>query len=110
MPTTDERREVAARLRDMAACGCLDTDDFGLLIKRAFRATVTVPRTDRAFLLSIADLIEPEERTCRNISLKAHKGVFCCSECEIHVDIALMDSIDDYLPSFCPNCGCRVID
>lgn len=51
---------------------------------------------------------EYHERTCHNISLKAHKGVFCCSECGIHVDIALMDSHDYYLPLFCPECGAKV--
>lgn len=63
MPTNEERREVAEKLRDMADCEYFsDSADFGMAIKRAFREAVPIPRSDRAFLRTIADLIEPEQK------------------------------------------------
>lgn len=50
-------------------------------------------------------------RTCRNDSTKRGKGVFLCSECSIHLDMAEMDeeNLDAfYEPNFCPNCGVKV--
>lgn len=50
-------------------------------------------------------------RTCRNDSTKKGKGVFLCSECGIHLDMAEMDeeNLDAfYEPNFCPNCGALV--
>lgn len=52
-------------------------------------------------------------RMCRNESLKKGKGVFCCSSCSIHLDIADMDEDDldvFYEPKFCPNCGAKVME
>lgn len=33
-----------------------------------------------------------------------------CSECGEHVDIAYMESADDYHARYCPNCGAEVCD
>lgn len=98
MPTNEERRQVAARLRSLDdgmwgnygeeyddlrwACKC----DSGEYVK------------DR-----LVDLIEPEpERTCERLARGDSRDLYTywvCSECN-----GSMPSPSNY----CPNCGCRV--
>ena len=52
-----------------------------------------------------ADLID--RATCRNLATKPADELLC-SECGEHVDIAYLDSADDYHARYCPNCGARV--
>lgn len=53
---------------------------------------------------------------CRNDSLKRGSGIFICSQCGVYLDIADMswDGKDDsggfYEPTYCPNCGCKVVE
>lgn len=68
MPTNDERREVAARLRELAQDSARCGDDG--VGERACRVLLG-PRVDlldvvdaHFTLTRLADLIEPEERTC----------------------------------------------
>lgn len=120
MPTDEERREAAARLRDMApgsdwpnyvaeACG-MDVSK----MSNNFH-TFTEQLCQR-----IADLIEPEERTCRNVS--DDKLGFICSWCGTHVrgGSCCHSYVDDagtrwYTTAdkpglnFCPNCGAIVV-
>lgn len=116
MPTNDERREVAARLRDMApgsdwpnyvaeACG-MDVSK----MSNNFH-TFTEQLCQR-----IADLIEPEERTCRNIANKTDRefgNPFICSECGADPHDAESYhcgfSSGEYDWRFCPNCGAKVV-
>ena len=105
MPTNDERREVARRLRYVAEHGapewattacciaeCIGEDDYplwngsGLLFSK------------------LADLIEPEERTCR-IYDTDHDF-----EDSIRCDACQMTFRRPWQPfKFCPNCGAKVI-
>ena len=119
MPTNDERREVAARLREHqhgdVRCPTLEG---GMVaswwrLKDALCAEGSDPQEDHTMMFGyLADLIEPEpELTCWNDSLKRGKGVFHCSKCGIHLDIADMEEEDMdvfYEPSFCPSCDARV--
>lgn len=101
MPTDDERREMAKKLRELAVgdfndgrfydCGeveiALGLVDYGSWY-------------EEADVLRLADLIEPEERTCRMVD----NGVeLCCSECDCR------HSYDDE-PQFCMGCGAKVVD
>lgn len=123
MPTNDERREVAARLRelaqDSARCGY---DGVG---ERACRVLLG-PRVDLLDVVDahfplarLADLIEPEERTCRAGVFPdgAWAYVICCTECGYAIggtwsDLGTarrMARAQHKFTNFCPNCGARVV-
>lgn len=101
MPTNEERREVAAWIRN----GAHDIDINGY-IKLAINV---VDRGDGAtwgqLALKLADLIEPEpERTCENESSKP--GIFTCSYCG--ADFYDAEISGDW--NYCPNCGAKVVE
>lgn len=99
MPTDEERREVAENLRNMCICGCRYKEEFyDLLVETVMRAWDFHEFSDVADRL--ADLMEPEERTCRMVD----NGVeLCCSECDGR------HSYDDE-PDYCNRCGARVME
>lgn len=115
----EERREVAHELREMvgARCygrpgatgSCVDIDDFltALLDRRVRDCEVSI---DSIEALRVADLIDvPDAGTCRNLATKPADELLC-SRCGEHVDIAYMESADDYHARYCPNCGAEVVD
>ena len=100
MPTNDERREVAARLRE----------PFDVLPQgRYYHASHTLfgmglyTSSEVALRLGVcrlADLIEPEERTCYVEHIDDDSFHLSCGhEAAGHVS-----------PSFCPNCGAKVVE
>lgn len=114
MPTDEERREVAARLRELAedydekvpawsviASGYLPTpiDDVFMAcgLGRAVHATEICGR--------LADLIEPEERTCR--MEPTGDGSVVCSACRTEYTSRWLHE-GEYVERYCPNCGARV--
>lgn len=113
MPTNDERREVAARLRDMA-------NRRGLYGRDVFFANLAdvLSMERRAsvgeILERLADLIEPEERTCHVVSTIQREyyiegqAVFEY-ETELSCGHKFSDDYGDAL-NYCPNCGLRVIE
>lgn len=56
---------------------------------------------------ALADLID--RPTCRNLSPKP-ADVLLCSECGEHVDIAYVETCDEYHAKYCPNCGAEVVE
>lgn len=111
-PTDEERREVAENLRNMCGCGCRYAEEFyELLNDTVMRAWDFHDFHDVANRL--ADLIEPEERTCRNTCEAAVKGPFTCSACgensRTWVDMGFGDQMME-VPQFCPNCGSKVVE
>ena len=120
MPTDEERCEVAAELWELAkdyekvpawdviAAGELPApiDDAFMAcgLGRAVYATEIFGR--------LADLIEPEERTCRDVSSGDEE--FRCSEwgapveVECHGITLLIGGKADNI-SYCPNCKARVV-
>lgn len=118
MPTDDERREVARRMRsfvtddsvyaDVDACRVLHS--IGLYYKdidRIYFSGFDVAR--------LADLIEPEpERTCRIIEDGC--GLAHCSECGFEFDPYDCSGIPEegvpyeYDGRYCKNCGAKVVD
>jgi hypothetical protein len=114
MPTNDERRELAARLRE----------PFDVLPQgRYYHASHTLfgmglyTSSEVALRLGVrrlADLIEPEERTCRDEC--GGELDFHCSECGCHLYLISIENEPSLVlgeaaiqPSFCPNCGAKVI-
>ena len=101
--TSDERREVAERLRKthgiMAFVGTLGIDPDGEW------CWTDVSRR-------VAGLIDP---TCYN-TLPQNWGTFECSECgaQFEVNSIFMaasgtDDSEPVIPLYCPNCGARVV-
>lgn len=110
MPTNDERRKIAETLR--SGVGTTDYMSDGVFIKWLFG--VISRSCDSHILDSLADLIEPEERTCRDVT--DYPDGFECSECGCLLDVYGLESEPTMwvkgmpiAPSFCPNCGARVI-
>ena len=109
MPTNEERREVAARLRNYAnlresfeespICGFINALGFGGYIDW------------KGVCNRIADLIEPEERACR-MKKKESKYVLSgwweCDECGI-VYPPCNEEIALWALQYCPHCGAKVV-
>lgn len=132
--TDEERREVAARLRELPidmyeveerweaeglGTDCHDQTDYFLIHNVLFGclpAEHMHPCDYEELHARLADLIEPEERTCRNIAKKTDRefgNPFICSECGADPHDAESYycgfSSGEYDWRFCPNCGAKVI-
>lgn len=121
MPTNDERREVAAALRDLAAVTAhihlTDSNFVSLLCGIIFDGAewdINDRNPEGLIINRLADLIELEERTCRNVD--GMEWDFKCSECGCELDVAGREGdVTMWLngspmePSFCPNCGAKVV-
>lgn len=106
--TSDERREVACRLRTEVSEGeCIDYAVFRIIndvlgVNGAWGAKAA---------RILADLIDP---TCRNVS--GCKDTFECSKCRCKVEL-ITEVCNEYgepfhvplVPSYCPNCRARVV-
>lgn len=114
-PTSDERREVAARLR-LCARETNGTSDFAMYLNHwvgVGNANVggqfsvkSDRKTAEMTLETLADLIDPK---CHMEygghvpdSVKDALGVYFCSECGSPI-------YNDMEPTYCPNCGARVV-
>ena len=114
MPTNEERREVAARLRNYAnlresfkespICAFINALGFGGYLDW------------KGVCSRIADLIEPEpERTC-TFSVKEKDGdpYPTCSECGYETDFGELmwyfDNTFKYENKYCPNCGAKAVE
>lgn len=100
MPTDDERREVARRLRDNAG------QKPGWVIPWAV-FNDAYEHEGAELINRLADLIEPEERTCRMRDTSWDDGQCTwgciCSECGARHE----HNRGKWL-NYCPNCGARV--
>lgn len=111
MPTNDERREVAARLREFEQLRAAFKDSSIC----AFSDALGVGYMDWEHICArLADLMEPEERTCHDVSFDSRE--FVCSWCGCHIDVLGIESEPTMWlggspiePSFCPNCGAKVV-
>ena len=116
MPTNEERREVAARLRKARAN--LENIPMPRGINQAsfiyLNELAKALGNDGHIFTHLADLIEPEpERTCR--SLSKVDDVFVCSECQNETHGCMVDKFGftvgfGKVVSFCPNCGAKVVE
>lgn len=118
MPSNEERREVAARLRrylsyaikhdaDEHVDACIHGNAMFRNIAQAVGGGISnITDTYEKTLVKLIGLIEPEpERTCEFIPFIEDDGsVFVenCSEC----DAAVLSRCEF---NYCPNCGARVV-
>lgn len=115
MPTNDERREVAARLRDYADSELTDNEIWWGLRRIAYGGDYSyLHHASYELLKRLADLIEPEpERTCRvYIGEGTESGWWVCGSCG-----DLFDTLSSLackrgrnsMPNYCPNCGAKAV-
>lgn len=111
MPTDSERREVAENLRNMCICGCRYKEEFyDLLVETVMRAWDFHEFSDVADRL--AELIEPEERTCHIECVKSGPfyDVFRFDCCGKEYSESRTDDGATELPlAVCPFCGAKVV-
>lgn len=105
MINDEQRREVAEELRQFLSKSwdkrVWDHDGLqtvGRLVGASFGENI---------IERLANLID--RPTCKNLATKPADELLC-SECGEHVDIAYIESADDYHARFCPNCGAEVIE
>ena len=106
MPTNEERRDVAARLRELDTSRLYDGMDEVCALEDACGCDVGQDWQDMELKDRLAELIEPEpERTCRDLGGEYGTNYeaydFGCSECGFGCDIPQ--------PNYCPHCGAKVV-
>jgi hypothetical protein len=119
MPTSDERREVAARLRayivyakahdkngdcTMGSDKCVDTrctlyNDIASCIEECVNFNLSAEQV----FTRLADLIDP---TCH--AVPSDGGFFTCSECGERIG-AVLPTLGTVLMHHCSHCGARVV-
>lgn len=115
MISDEKRREVAKRLRGLDAT-ITNRDTLEQAVDKFMKAVCgDIPFSPIRYSVRnlcglagiLADLIG--RPTCRNLSPKP-ADVLLCSECGEHVDIAYMETCDEYHAKYCPNCGAEVVE
>ena len=100
--TSEERREVAETLRQMAdAHKATEASRVDRALGLEDKVYGTVIAFDSADIRNLADLIDP---TCHDASPQA-SGVFECSECGAQTWYQSIET----RPNYCPCCGARLV-
>ena len=102
--TSDERREVAARLRQASHT------DANLDVTIAIAILDTIGEVHRPIAAVVADLIDP---TCHVVSEALHTGSFGCEEAGTEFTLSCGHTVivdGDFPPGYCDECGARVVD
>lgn len=107
MIDNSERREVAARLRSLNANDWNDFMDEIDSLETAIGCSIGQDWQDQDWWHRLADLIDPP--TCKNLATHLVDELIC-STCGERVDIAYLDSEDDYRVRYCPGCGAKVVE
>ena len=127
MTSDQQRREVAAKLRE--TCDEIERTGNGLTVWEL--TDILAIRDDDSGMIeslnlddarNLADLIEPEERTCRMGEVKTGEVadyrdtdeiIFHCKSCHTERGIFSYDedgNVYSARPEYCPNCGAKVVD
>ena len=125
MPTDEERREVAARLRELPCIPSeldqwkgrelflepsrYDEADYAQIhriLLGCFPADIMHPCDYEDLHDRLADLIEPEERTCR--MEPTGDGSVVCSACRTEYTSRWLHE-GEYVERYCSNCGAKVV-
>lgn len=102
-----DRRVVAARLRALDVPVWYNSTDEVDSLETAIGCSIGQDWQDQDWWHRLADLID--RPTCHNLATKP-ADEFLCSECGEHVDIAYIETTDDYHAQFCPKCGAEVVE
>jgi hypothetical protein len=104
---SDELREVAERLRQMAdAHDATEASRVAHALELEYKVYGTVVAFDSADIWSLADLIDP---TCQMKSIP-EPGYRVCSRCGAFVRNDAATNCTEAIPvRFCPNCGASVV-
>lgn len=97
MASDDQRRAVAARMREI-----MRRDPHGFLDIMVARSVLDVMGEGVTIGETLADLIDPP--TC---AMVREGGGFRCSACGEYHD---MSGFDEFPWAFCPECGARVVE
>lgn len=109
MPTNDERREVAARLREVKTFAINRPIDELDALMCAVGCSICQEHWRVHLADRLADLIEPEERTCE--LKKAHWDNGSCTWGVICSACGYKHEHESGLCwNYCPNCGARVVE
>lgn len=101
----EERREVAERMRVYAHDFDFgDSNPFWYVAKAVFGDVDA--RTYYSVFARLADLIEPQERTCANIRTRFAEAGYECSEC--HFTAEELRGWRKW--TFCPGCRARIME
>lgn len=107
MINDSERREVAARLRSLDVHDWNDFMDEVDSLETAIGCSIGQDWQDQNWWQRLADLID--RPTCKNLATHLVDELVC-SACGERVDIAYLDSDDDYRVRYCPGCGAKVVE
>lgn len=113
MITDDERREVAQELRKQAAYCDGSLSEWWQRLQDTVTGEVDFA-DPKATFKAIADLIEPEERTCHMEPVRSRKhgklaaeiSDWRCDTCGAYVK----SMVDGSMPYYCPYCGSKVVE
>ena len=100
-PTSDERREVAERLRGLAReRGAVECSSVAHTLWLAYEAHGTIAAFSGDAVARLSDLIDP---TCEVVGDNPYTSdyVFVCKTCHEHFSVAST-------PRYCPGCGRRI--
>ena len=106
MISNKERREIAQSLRHCSAYGDgANLSEWWARLQEVATGEVDFP-SPRELFERLADLID--RPTCKNLATHLVDELVC-SACGERVDIAYLDSEDDYHVRYCPGCGAEVM-
>ena len=121
MISDEKRREVAAELRKLADAECIRyAEEFYEELREI--VAIDFDGSFEGVANSLADLIAPEERTCRMDEVKTGEVadyrdtdeiIFHCKSCHTERGIFSYDedgNVYSARPEYCPNCGAKVVD
>ena len=129
MPTDDERRDMARKLRELPIdmyeveekweseglnTDCHDQTDYYLIYFVLFGCLPAdqMHHCDYEELHTLlADLIEPEERTCKvTYEYSGKQFPHCIHVKELSCGHEFRYYEPSYVPNFCPECGAKVVE
>lgn len=99
-----ERRAAAARLRQFLSEPWDERSWYHDGLQNV--GSLVGTSVGESIIMRLADLID--RPTCQNFAMKPADELLC-SKCGEHVDIAYVESCDDYHAKYCPHCGAEVV-